>query len=483
MKRILTAGIGVVLLSAAMTPTYAQKFRHVETNIPASEPEHVDTVAELTVEELLESIPLPQRAPTTVNRVLGPWIFSGYRHTAPAPHFTVPELSRRNDIWRRASIYAANPDADSLTIQLKFEDVNAIQRVDDMKKDPAWLRDARKAVRMQEDFIYNMIIEDYRRADIAYWDLPVPPTIPEEDTSYAGYLRHLSLPPIDLSKAKIARLDIEKRHWLHVFNTGLQFSQAYLSKNWYQGGNNYLSLLFNFLWDVSLNQAYHPNLMFQSVLSYKLGLNSVEDDIYHKYSISQDNFQYNMKAGFKAFRNWFYSVNLQFKTQLLNSYPKDSQVQTASFLSPGDLTAGIGMTYNKTNASKSLQFSASIAPISYNLKMCIDPKVDHAPLNIAPDRKFHNEIGSNAEVTFKAAIASNISYSTRLFLFSDYKYFMGDWENTLNFQFSRFFSTQLYMNLRYDSSIDSTIAPDWKCWMLKEILSVGFSYTFKTKND
>jgi hypothetical protein len=48
-------------------------------------------------------------------------------------------------------------------------------------------------------------------------------------------------------------------------------------------------------------------------------------------------------------------------------------------------------------------------------------------------------------------------------------------------QFSRFFSTQVFVNLRYDSNADKTIDPKWKRFMLKEILSIGLSYTFSTK--
>ena len=32
-------------------------------------------------------------------------------------------------------------------------------------------------------------------------------------------------------------------NWLHVFNASLQFTQAYISGNWYQGGENNLALL------------------------------------------------------------------------------------------------------------------------------------------------------------------------------------------------------------------------------------------------
>ena len=92
-----------------------------------------------------------------------------------------------------------------------------------------------------------------------------------------------------------------------------------------------------------------------------------------------------------------------------------------------------------------------------------------------------NEIGSNAELNFYAKLWGNTTYTTRLFIFSDYKMLQTDWENTLNFQFSRLFSTQIYAHLRYDTSADSSISHEWKKLMLKEILSVGISYTFSTK--
>ena len=240
-------------------------------------------------------------------------------------------------------------------------------------------------------------------------------------------------------------------------------------------------MLANFLWDVQLNNVYYPKLIFQSAVSYKLSVNSTPDDQYHEYSVSQDLFQYNLKLGYKAVKHWYYSFAAQFKTQFFNSYPANSETRSASFLSPGELNLGLGMTYTKENEAKTLKFSATVSPASYNLKTCIDPKVDPVQFGIRAGRKWLNEVGSNAEVNFMAKLWGNTTYTTRLFLFSDYKTFQGDWENTLNFQFSRLFSTQIYAHLRYDSSADSSVSRRWRKLMLKEILSVGISYTFSTK--
>ncbi len=70
----------------------------------------------------------------------------------------------------------------------------------------------------------------------------------------------------------------EKKHWLKTFNANLQFSQAYVSPNWYQGGNNNLNALMNAYYNVKLNPAFHPNLLFENTLQYKLGMNNAPDD-------------------------------------------------------------------------------------------------------------------------------------------------------------------------------------------------------------
>ena len=275
--------------------------------------------------------------------------------------------------------------------------------------------------------------------------------------------------------------EVDRKIWIQSLGVNAQFSQAYVSPNWYQGGNRSLIMLLNAAYNVKLNQRYYPKLLFEASAAYKLGMNTTPEDTVRSMNISEDLLQVNATFGYKAARRWYYSLNLQFKTQLFHSYPSNSDKLKSAFLSPGELNLGLGMTYSKENEKKTLKFSASISPASYNLKICIDPEVDHSQFGIRQDRKWLNEIGSNAELNFYAKLWGNTTYTTRLFIFSDYKMLQTDWENTLNFQFSRLFSTQIYAHLRYDTSADSSISHEWKKLMLKEILSVGISYTFSTK--
>lgn len=462
MKAILTSGALLLSLSAFAIPQ--AKFRHVERLENRLEQIENEQAALTEEEEKLSQQSDSLRVRTAEEILMAT---EGYSGSIPYPTLTgVPKVFRGFQYFPPAKSFAP----DSISASHGAADYVA----------PQWLSYFQQAYDLQDEMIYMSMFENPHSIYKAFWELPVPPSLPDDDLSYQAFIRRHPL-SINVHAAVIPEPEIEKRYWLHVFNAAVQFSQAYLSRNWYQGGNNYLALLGNLFWDVQLNQVWHPEMIFQSTLSYKLGLNANQENQLHKYSISEDLFQYNLKFGYKAAHHWYYSFTAQFKTQFLNNYPVDSEVRTASFLTPGNLTLGLGMTYTKENAKKTMVFNASISPLSYNLKTAIDPHVDHNQFGIPQSARTKSEIGSSAEITFNCVVFNNVSYKTRLFLFTDYHESQADWQNTLEFQFNRFFSTQLYANLRYDSTADISLAPGWKRWMLKEILSVGLSYTFSSK--
>lgn len=218
--------------------------------------------------------------------------------------------------------------------------------------------------------------------------------------------------------------------------------------------------------------------MFETSMQYKLGVNNAPDDTIHSYNITEDLFQINSKFGLKAAKRWYYSINAQFKTQLLNNYRVNTNDLTAAFLSPGELNVGVGMTYNYENPRKTVNFSAVISPLSYNMKMCTNSRLNETAFGIEEGKKTVSQYGSSAELTFKAKLAWNIEYFSRLFMFTNYEYVQGDWENTLTFNFNRFLSTKIFAHLRYQSDTPRLEDTKWQKWQLKEIISIGFSYKF-----
>ena len=269
-------------------------------------------------------------------------------------------------------------------------------------------------------------------------------------------------------------------NWLHVFNASLQFTQAYISGNWYQGGENNLALLGTINWNCNLNQDLHPNWLFNNAVTYKLGVATTHGDSIRNYIINEDNFLYSSQLGYKAIKHWYYSAMLKFTTQFLNNYKSNTRTMTAAFLSPGELNLGLGMTYDlKKNDDRTL--TLAIAPMSYNLKICrnID---DLDPVNFGIEAGHHTKstFGSNIEAKLRWRFSRNIMLTSRVYAFTNYEYVQGDWENTLDMSINKYLTTQVYTHLRYDKS--HPWDEDWKYWQFKEILSLGIIYRFATIN-
>lgn len=270
--------------------------------------------------------------------------------------------------------------------------------------------------------------------------------------------------------------EVEKKHWKNKLGVLLQFSQAYISPNWYQGGNNSLNLIADFSYQTNLNTAFHPNLLFENSFQWRTALASTPDDQYRKYGLTENRFQINSKFGYKALYNWYYSFTGMLKTPIFNGYKSGTQERTASFFSPGELNIGLGMTYNGKALKDKFSVSLSISPLSYNLKTCIDPKVNETSFGIEAGRKTVNAIGSSAEANWEWKICYNVSWKSRVFVFTDYELVQVDWQNQFAFTINRWLSANLNVDLRYDSSVPGTTS--WKQIQLREILSLGFSYTF-----
>ncbi|MDE5896094.1 MAG: DUF3078 domain-containing protein, partial [Muribaculum intestinale] len=292
-----------------------------------------------------------------------------------------------------------------------------------------WLEEQTALNNAMEAMKYDLFS---KHPEKVYYNIDLLPEAPKQYHAVVDPSKHsIEIREIDNAKnvgATISAAPVKKRHWIRSFAASLQFSQGYVSPSWYQGGVSSLNLLANIYYNVKLNQEYHPKLLFETTAQYKLGMNSAPDDSIHNYSISEDLLQINSTFGLKAAKRWYYSLTGQFKTQLLNSYPSNSREVRASFLSPAELTVGLGMTYNYANAKKTVTFDASIAPLSYNMRLCRDHRIDPALYNIDNGRRVQHNFGSSAELKFFWQITYNISYTSRLFAFTDYDSAQADWE-------------------------------------------------------
>ena len=350
-----------------------------------------------------------------------------------------------------------------------------------LKVENGWITNARRQWNWVNDMRYKLMIEHPELVRYNEQMLPKPPeqVIVETDPSATeltvatGIVNGEQFKPVD-------RREVKMHNWLHTFVGSLHGTQAYISNNWYQGGENNLNLLSDIQWDCNLNQKLHPNWLFNNSLHYRLGIATAKGDSLRKYSINEDNFQFNSQLGYKAVKNWYYSATLLFKTQFLNNYITNTRTLAASFLSSGELNVGLGMTYNYKDQDGYKVLTLSIAPLSYDMKICRDIiNIDPTKFGIEAGHHTKHSFGSNFEMKFEWKITPSISWKTRVYAFTDYKYVQGDWENTFSFSVSSHLNTQIFTHLRYDKSRPWN--EDWKYWQFKEILSFGLTYKFTTK--
>lgn len=350
-----------------------------------------------------------------------------------------------------------------------------------LKVDNSWIDKAQQQWGRVHDARYRLMV-DY--PELVRYNETLLPKAPKEvvvETDPSATELQVEAQKIDGEKFKpLDRREVKMHNWLHTFVGSLHGTQAYISNNWYQGGENNLNLLADVQWDVNLNQKLHPKWLFNNTLHYRLGIATAKGDSLRSYSINEDNFQFNSQLGYKAIKNWYYSATLIFKTQLLNNYVTNTHDLAASFLSSGELNVGLGMTYDYKDNDGYKMFNLSIAPLSYNLKICRDIiKLDPTKFGIDAGHHTKHSFGSTVEAKFEWKITPSISWKTRLYAFTDYNYVQGDWENTFTFSVSSHLSTQIFTHLRYDKSRPWN--KDWRYWQFKEILSFGLTYRFATK--
>ncbi|MBR6248501.1 MAG: DUF3078 domain-containing protein [Muribaculaceae bacterium] len=349
----------------------------------------------------------------------------------------------------------------------------------DLDSHSQWLSDAQARQSHDAQVRYRAMLENPQLVAFNTQSLPEAPHDRILTSTPSEGLLSVAPPQVVEPTEAPPAPEVSMHDWLHTFVGSLHFTQAYISDNWYQGGTNNLNILADIKWDFNLNQDLHPNWLFNNTMAYKLGVTTAQADTIRDYMINEDNFLFTSQLGYKAVKNWYYSVMLQFKTQFFNNYKPNSNDLTASFLSPGELNLGLGMTYDYKSADGSRTFTLAIAPLSYNMKICRDiKKLNPVNFGIDADHHFKHSFGSNLEAKWMIKFNANITWQSRFYVFTDYSYVQGDWESTWDFAISRHLNTQIYTHLRYDRSHPRH--DDWKYWQFKEILSFGITYRFAT---
>lgn len=275
----------------------------------------------------------------------------------------------------------------------------------------------------------------------------------------------------------------ERKYWVSAFESAFQFSQNYVSDNWYKGGSSNLNLFTknNLRYDYKKDKVQVANEM-----EFRASVYTAPKDTLRNYKIGDDVFRIHSNVGYQAFNRWYYTFDAEFRTQFFTNYKENQEVKQAAFLSPFTINLGLGMKYDLEKAfakrHKKLKFSANLAPFSYTY-MYSTQEIDYSRHGFKKneetgeyDQNKLSQIGSTIRADLAFDFNRNVSWQSRLYFFTTYgSHVIGEFENTLVLAISRFFSTRIYFHLRYDDGVEKT-EDNKSYFQLNELLSFGFNY-------
>jgi hypothetical protein len=253
----------------------------------------------------------------------------------------------------------------------------------------------------------------------------------------------------------------------------VQFSQNYVSDNWYQGGESNVNILG--IQQFSLTKFDETKRTeFSLTADLKTGFYTAPSDTMRSFRVNDNLLQINSKYGIQAHKRWYYTASLLFKTQVFNNYKANTDELQTQFLSPAEINLSFGLDYKYSNAKKNLSWSLLLAPAAYNLKYVANIKdIDETSFGLDEGKHTLNQIGSSITNKLSWTITKNIAWTSNLFLFSNYHQVQSDFENVFNFTINRYFSTRISLNLRFDDDTSTD-----GLFQFKELLSFGFNYVW-----
>lgn len=260
--------------------------------------------------------------------------------------------------------------------------------------------------------------------------------------------------------------------WTKSGNAYLQFTQNYISSNWYKGGESNNTLLSGLVLESNYND--RQKVQWDNKLEWKLGFLSSRSDTLHKYKTNTDLIRLTSKLGLQAVKNWYYTVQAEFYTQFFASYKSNNPTVVSNFLSPGYLKLDLGMDYKRS--TKTFEVSAVIAPLSYKLTYVRDDDVDETQFGVDEGKKLKNDLGSNVQVTSAWKIIPEVKWESRISYFTTYEKSQAEWENTFNFNLNKYLATKLFVHARFDDSAKKKEGHSY--FQLTELLSFGLSYNW-----
>ena len=267
--------------------------------------------------------------------------------------------------------------------------------------------------------------------------------------------------------------------WRYSVNASVNFVQNHFSDNWYKGGES--NFTGNFAVTLKANYNDQRKISWDNTLDAQLGFQTTESDKNRTFRPSSNLLRYTTNAGYRAWKQLYYSLQVILQTQLAANYQKNSDKISSKIMSPLEVTIAPGMKYEIAWGKKK-QFTGTLNAAPLAMKI-IYVGLDEIVKNygIEEGKNQRTTFGPNVTLNTRWQICKQVTWTSRSYWMTNYDYDIWEWENTFDFSVTKLITAQLYLYPRYDDSnpkYRSGEDHDGTFMMFKEWFSLGLKYSF-----
>ncbi len=278
-----------------------------------------------------------------------------------------------------------------------------------------------------------------------------------------------------------APADTSKKHWVVEGTGSLAFTQASFT-NWAAGGTNSLGLVAWINFKANYRNGRH---VWANNIDLGYGFNILGKGSDAEYNKTNDKIELTTAYGYELDKksHWYLTVLANFRTQFSDgfNYPDDSTV-ISTFMAPGYLVAGVGITYAPVS-----WFNVYLSPFSSRFTFVIDTALSNAgSFGVDKGKTMRGEFGPYLRAYINKDIMKNVNVTSTAEFYTDYLHEFGNidvnWSLLVSMKVNKWLSASIQTQLIYDNDVDIKFDPDKSPGprtQFKELFGIGLTYTLK----
>ncbi|CAN5352320.1 DUF3078 domain-containing protein [soil metagenome] len=270
------------------------------------------------------------------------------------------------------------------------------------------------------------------------------------------------------------------RYWRYNGNIAANINQVAL-KNWSGGGQSAvgINLIFNF------KTSYEKNSFSWDLRSdMAFGIQKIGKQGFRK---SDDFFDIGSQLNYKLAKGWKFSFLTTLRSQFANGYDyadDGTSVLISKSFAPAYTIIAPGIEYTAPK-----YFKAMFSPVTNKNNIVLHTNsIDVTRYGVEPGKRVFAQFGAFLTATFEAEVFKNITYSTKLDLFSNYlknpQNVDVNWNNKIILKVNEWLNVAITTELVYDDDVmvpktrEDGTTYEGKGTQFRENLAVSIGYKF-----